>query len=46
MSSVEIKVPDIGDFDVVDVIDVIVQLGRDANGKRGIAAIAESKSLV
>jgi type IV secretion system protein VirB11 len=28
------------------VIDVIVQLGRDANGKRGITAIAESKSLL
>jgi len=28
------------------VIDVIVQLGRDANGKRGITAIAESESLV
>lgn len=28
------------------VIDVIVQLGRDANGKRGITQIAESKSLV
>jgi type IV secretion system protein VirB11 len=28
------------------VIDVIVQLGRDANGKRGITQIAESASLV
>jgi type IV secretion system protein VirB11 len=28
------------------VIDVIVQLGRDANGKRGIVAIAESATLV
>lgn len=28
------------------VIDVIVQLGRDASGKRGITAIAESKSLL
>ncbi|MXO63886.1 P-type DNA transfer ATPase VirB11 [Qipengyuania oceanensis] len=28
------------------VIDVIVQLKRDANGKRGIAAIAESSTLV
>ena len=28
-----------------NVIDVIVQLGRDANGKRGITAIADSKSL-
>ena len=28
------------------VIDVIVQLGRDANGKRGITAIADSRSLV
>ena len=28
------------------VIDVIVQLGRDANGKRGITQIADSKSLV
>ena len=28
------------------VIDVIVQLGRDANGKRGITAIAESRDLV
>lgn len=28
------------------VIDVIVQLGRDANGKRGITAIAESASLL
>ena len=28
------------------VIDVIVQLGRDANGRRGITAIAESKSLL
>jgi len=29
-----------------NVIDVIVQLGRDENGKRGITAIAESKSLL
>ena len=28
------------------VIDVIVQLGRDANGKRGITQIAESHTLV
>jgi len=28
------------------VIDVIVQLGRDANGKRGIAAISDSRDLV
>lgn len=28
------------------VIDVIVQLGRDATGKRGITAIAESRDLV
>ncbi|MEP1420656.1 MAG: P-type DNA transfer ATPase VirB11 [Erythrobacter sp.] len=28
------------------VIDVIVQLGRDAAGKRGITAIADSKSLL
>ncbi|MEM7781008.1 MAG: P-type DNA transfer ATPase VirB11 [Pseudomonadota bacterium] len=28
------------------VIDVIVQLGRDASGKRGITAIADSQSLV
>ena len=28
------------------VIDVIVQLGRDANGKRGITQIAEARSLV
>lgn len=28
------------------VIDVIVQLGRDSNGKRGITQIAESKSLL
>ncbi|MEL7188780.1 MAG: P-type DNA transfer ATPase VirB11 [Pseudomonadota bacterium] len=28
------------------VIDVIVQLGRDASGKRGIAQIADSRSLV
>ena len=28
------------------VIDVIVQLGRDANGKRGITQIAESSSLI
>ena len=28
------------------VIDVIVQLGRDANGKRGITQIADSASLV
>ena len=28
------------------VIDVIVQLGRDGEGKRGIAQIAESKTLV
>lgn len=28
------------------VIDVIVQLGRDKNGKRGISAIAHSKSLI
>ena len=28
------------------VIDVIVQLGRDANGKRGITAISESRSLI
>lgn len=28
------------------VIDVIVQLGRDANGKRGISAIAPSQSLL
>lgn len=28
------------------VIDVLVQLGRDANGKRGITQIAESRSLV
>ena len=29
-----------------NVIDVIVQLGRDDDGKRGITAIAESKSLL
>ncbi|WP_299193809.1 P-type DNA transfer ATPase VirB11 [uncultured Erythrobacter sp.] len=29
-----------------NVIDVIVQLGRDENGKRGITAIAESKTLL
>ena len=29
-----------------NVIDVFVQLGRDANGKRGITAIADSKSLI
>jgi len=29
-----------------NVIDVIVQLGRDANGKRGITQIADSRSLV
>lgn len=29
-----------------NVIDVIVQLGRDANGKRGITQIAECKTLV
>ena len=28
------------------VIDVIVQLGRDANGKRGITSIAESRDLL
>lgn len=28
------------------VIDVIVQLGRDSNGKRGITQIAEAKSLI
>jgi type IV secretion system protein VirB11 len=28
------------------VIDVLVQLGRDGNGKRGITQIAESKSLL
>ena len=28
------------------VIDVIVQLGRDANGKRGITRIADSRSLL
>lgn len=28
------------------VIDVLVQLGRDANGKRGITAIADTRSLV
>ncbi len=28
------------------VIDVVVQLQRDANGRRGIAAIAESKDLL
>ncbi|MEM6827808.1 MAG: P-type DNA transfer ATPase VirB11 [Pseudomonadota bacterium] len=28
------------------VIDVIVQLGRDGNGKRGIRQIAEAKSLI
>jgi type IV secretion system protein VirB11 len=28
------------------VIDVIVQLGRDANGKRGITQIADSRDLV
>ena len=28
------------------VIDVIVQLGRDANGRRGITAIAESATLL
>lgn len=28
------------------VIDVIVQLGRDANGKRGITQIADSRTLV
>ena len=28
------------------VIDVFVQLGRDANGKRGITSIAESRDLV
>ena len=28
------------------VIDVLVQLGRDANGKRGITQIAESRELV
>ena len=28
------------------VIDVIVQLGRDASGKRGITAIADSQSLI
>ncbi|MEL7198667.1 MAG: P-type DNA transfer ATPase VirB11 [Pseudomonadota bacterium] len=28
------------------VIDVIVQLGRDANGKRGIAQIADSRTLI
>ena len=28
------------------VIDVIVQLGRDANGKRGITQIADARSLV
>jgi type IV secretion system protein VirB11 len=28
------------------VIDVLVQLGRDANGKRGITQIADSRSLL
>jgi type IV secretion system protein VirB11 len=28
------------------VIDVLVQLGRDANGRRGITQIADSKSLL
>ena len=28
------------------VIDIIVQLGRDADGRRGITAIADSSSLV
>ena len=28
------------------VIDVIVQLGRDADGRRGITAIAESATLL
>jgi type IV secretion system protein VirB11 len=28
------------------VIDVLVQLGRDENGKRGITQIAESHALV
>ena len=28
------------------VIDVVVQLGRDANGKRGITQIAESQTLL
>ena len=28
------------------VIDVIVQLGRDAQGRRGITAIAESSTLI
>jgi len=28
------------------VIDVLVQLGRDANGKRGITQIANSRDLV
>jgi len=28
------------------VIDVIVQLGRDSDGRRGISAIAESATLI
>ncbi|MDT8372322.1 MAG: biotin/lipoyl-containing protein, partial [Gammaproteobacteria bacterium] len=46
MSVVEIKVPDIGDFDAVEIIDVLVSVGDQISANQDIITLESDKAAM
>lgn len=46
MSLVEIKVPDIGDFDAVEIIEVLVSVGDDISANQDIITLESDKAAM
>src|SRR5690606_2743843 len=44
MSSVELKVPDIGDFSEVEVIEVMVRVGDTVKAEQGLITVESDKA--
>ena len=46
MSVIEVKVPDIGDFDAVEIIDVLVSEGEEINDNQDIITLESDKAAM
>ena len=46
MSTVEIKVPDIGDFDAVEIIDVLVSVGDEVSANQDVITLESDKAAM
>ena len=46
MSLMEIKVPDIGDFDAVEIIEVLVSVGEQVEENQDILTLESEKTVL